>query len=559
MNFWKIARHSALILVVLGAMFAPNLAQDGSAVPTRIRWGYYVPWDADSLESLRNQIHNLDIVSPYRYQLRSDDTFDRLEAPEAMQVMRESGARIVPLVSNNLRWDAFTEQMEDEERQDQIVERLADLVLENDYDGIHIDFEAINADDADLVTRFMSKLSDALHPENKMVTQAVIPRLSDASSVWGGAYDYEELAKYNDYIVIMAYDDTPVGSSTPGPVARAPWVRDVATYARSTIPKEKILLGVPFYGYNWTLNDEGVAEDNAQAMKFHQTMNLQSTYDNVQYFWDETASAPWATYSDDEDREHVVWFENRDSLRTKLDIMIDYDLGGMAAWRLGQEDPGMWEEIARMSTPASRVTPVESTDSRWYFEETGHTLQHGFLNYWLQNGGLPVFGFPQTEEFPELNADTGREHSVQYFERQRYEYHEEHAGTPYAVLLGRLGHEDAVRRGLIDTAPFQPVPASEDENCVYFEVTGQNACGPFLDYWESHGLNFGDDGISYRESLALFGYPISQEFEDPDTGIVVQYFERARFEYHPEHAGTEYEILLGLLGNEELRQKGWIR
>jgi spore germination protein len=557
-NIFMILRHATLVAVVIGAMFAPNLAQDSSAFPTRVRWGYYVTYDATSLTTLQAQVHNLDIVSPYFYQVRSDGSINSWFSSSAMQVMRDAGVQIVPMITNAPRWDDFTELMEDEDKRDLIIDGIVDLLEEHDYDGIHIDFEAINATDADLVTDFMRRLSEELHPRNKLVTQAVIARLSDVPSVWGGAYDYPELAKYNDFIVIMAYDFTPVGSSSPGPVAPVNWVRNVANYTASRIPPEKVLLGVPFYGYDWKLNEDGNADGSARAMRFDHTMALEQ-YDDLEFHWDDQAQSPWATYTDDDGAEHEVWFENVDSLRHKLEVMINHDFGGMAAWRLGQEDPSVWHEIAKLSTPASRVAPIESTDSRWYFSETGHTLSHGFLSYWLQNGGLPVFGFPQTEEFDELNADTGREHIVQYFERQRYEYHEEHAGTVYEVLLGRLGHEDAGRRGLLDSAAFQPVAATTDPDCVYFEVTGQNACGIFLDYWRSHGLNFGDPGVSFRESLALFGYPISGEFIDPDTGRIVQYFERARFEHHPEHAGTQYEVLLGLLGNEELREKGWIR
>jgi spore germination protein len=557
---FRVFRHAFLVFVVLGAMVAPPLLQDSSANPNRVRWGYYVQYDATSLTSLQQNIHNLDIVSPYLYQVRADGTINTFDASAAIQVMRDAGVQIVPMVTNIPRWDDFTELMEDEERRTEIIDRLVNLVETNDWDGIHIDFEAIHASDDELITEFQRELSERLWANDRMVSQAVIARLSDVPSVWGGAYDYRELAKYNDFIVIMAYDFTPVGSRTPGPVAPHGWVRNVASYAASRIPNEKVLLGVPFYGYDWTLEDDDPdrTTGDARPMRFDMTMALQQ-FDDLEFFWDEDHKSPWATYTDKDGDKHEVWFENVDSLHYKLDVMTNYDFGGMAAWRLGQEDPGVWEQIGRMSTPASRVAPVESTDNRWYFDETGHTLRTVFLDYWLQNGGLPVFGFPQTEEFQELNADTLRAHTVQYFERQRYEHHPEHAGTPYEVLLGRLGHEEAERRDLLTHSAFNSVEASDDPDCYYFEVTGHNVCDAFLDYWQSHGLNFGDPGTSYRESLALFGYPISEPFVDPETGRVVQYFERARFEHHDEHAGTQYEVLLGLLGNEELREKGWIR
>ncbi len=90
----------------------------------------------------------------------------------------------------------------------------------------------------------------------------------------------------------------------------------------------------------------------------------------------------------------------------------------------------------------------ESSDERVYFPETGHTLAYGFLNFWRHNGGLAVFGYPISEEFTEVNPDDGKAYTVQYFERARFEYHPGHKGTPYEVMLGRLGSQLAAARGL---------------------------------------------------------------------------------------------------------------
>jgi hypothetical protein len=174
---------------------------------------------------------------------------------------------------------------------------------------------------------------------------------------------------------------------------------------------------------------------------------------------------------------------------------------------------------------------------------TGHDVAGRFQSFYDQSGGLPVFGYALSGPVYETNL------FVQYFERQRFEYHPENAGTPYEVLLGRLGFDTAQAKGLLTTAPFQsqPAPTSASANCSYFAQTGHSVCDGFLAYWQSHGLEFGDDGVTYRESLALFGYPLSDAYVDPDTGETVQYFERARFEYHPDNPAP-YKVELGLLG-----------
>ncbi|WP_044232387.1 S8 family serine peptidase [Chloroflexus sp. Y-396-1] len=186
------------------------------------------------------------------------------------------------------------------------------------------------------------------------------------------------------------------------------------------------------------------------------------------------------------------------------------------------------------------------TDGRRYFPETGHTLGGGFRTYWEQNGGLPIFGFPISEEFTEIGSD-GRPVTVQYFERHRFEWRPEHA-PPYNVLLSRIG-DDILRRQGRDWMTFeQSGPIS---GCRYFAETNQSVCEPFLSYWQRNGLEFdGRPGKSYAESLALFGLPLSTpqvEETRPGTVVIVQWFERARFELHPDG-----QVLLGLLGNELL-------
>jgi hypothetical protein len=187
----------------------------------------------------------------------------------------------------------------------------------------------------------------------------------------------------------------------------------------------------------------------------------------------------------------------------------------------------------------SQIVPA---DDAIYFPETGHTLSGHFARFWRGDGGLAVFGYPLTDELSENGM------GVQYFERQRFEYHPELEGTAYVVQLGLIGVEDAQRRGIAGSAPFQPLPAgtTSDGYTEFFPETGHRLGGGFKTYWHAHGLNLGDDGISDRESLALFGYPISEEFTDPATGLTVQYFERARFEYHPNNP-EPYTILLGRL------------
>jgi parallel beta-helix repeat protein len=210
------------------------------------------------------------------------------------------------------------------------------------------------------------------------------------------------------------------------------------------------------------------------------------------------------------------------------------------------------ETQEHLALPAAAVAE-DPPNEVLQFSETGFALSNAFEAFWNRSGGIPVFGYPLTGELTELNSDTSKAHTVQYLERQRFEYHSDLAGTPYEVLMGRLGVQAAERGGLLETEPFQPLASDPDDNdCLFFAETGHTLCGRFLNYWQRHGLDMGDDGVSYRESLALFGLPISEVFIDPDTGLTSQYFERAIFQHHPDNDGTPYEVLLVRLGAQEL-------
>ncbi len=168
------------------------------------------------------------------------------------------------------------------------------------------------------------------------------------------------------------------------------------------------------------------------------------------------------------------------------------------------------------------------------FAETGVCVQGRFLDYWQQHGGLAVNGYPLGAERRELLED-GVEYTVQYFERVRLEYHPEHA-APADVLLGQFGRR--ILRGAM--YPAAPLPGQR-----FVPETGHNLGGEFLAYWEAHG------------GLAQFGLPLSEEIGAilEDRGqYTVQYFERARFEHHPEQADPAQRVQLGQFGRRILAE-----
>jgi hypothetical protein len=183
------------------------------------------------------------------------------------------------------------------------------------------------------------------------------------------------------------------------------------------------------------------------------------------------------------------------------------------------------------------------------FNEVPNCVEGRFAEYWRQNGGLPIFGFPLSAAHQEQVE--GKRYLVQLFERNRFELHAEKQ-RPYDVLLGRLGDERLrqIGRNWQNDPKLSGAPG---DLCFFSKLTGHATCSDFFIYFRTHGLEFdGKKGFSEAESIALFGLPITEAAQETGSDgkpYLTQWFERARFEFHPD-LPEPYKVLLGRLGAE---------
>jgi hypothetical protein len=202
-----------------------------------------------------------------------------------------------------------------------------------------------------------------------------------------------------------------------------------------------------------------------------------------------------------------------------------------------------------MLTMALGWAPAAQAATQICFNEVPDCIEGRFAEYWQQQGGLAIFGFPLGPAHQEQIS--GTTYLVQVFERNRFELHPEN-GRPYDVLLGRLGDERLRTTGR-DWQLFPKISGPPGDLCFFARQTGHATCGDFFIYFRTHGLEFdGRSGFSEAESIALFGLPLSeqqQEIGADGKSYETQWFERARFEYHPENP-EPYVVLLGRLGAE---------
>jgi hypothetical protein len=175
---------------------------------------------------------------------------------------------------------------------------------------------------------------------------------------------------------------------------------------------------------------------------------------------------------------------------------------------------------ASLTSSIVEAAPVPTNSSNSvYFRQTAHYLKDAFLNYWLTNGGVSIYGYPISEEYVADGVPT------QYFERSKFEYRPE-SNRPWKVELANVGSLVSMGRTFAPAAQ-----TSTTDERTYFEQTGHTLGGTFGQYWKANG------------GLAIFGFPISEEFQEAER--TVQYFERARFEL-----GLRGQVQLGLAGKE---------
>jgi len=317
----------------------PNSAQ----FTLRTVAGYLTPWDARSVGSLDEDV--LTEVSPVWYQptasgqvIFASRQAQQSQANVTAQAMAHSVA-LTPTISNYVddQWsgDIIHTLITNATLRAAHIAAITQLVQANPWAGIDIDYESLRASDRQAYSVFIADLADALHHVGRRLTLTVHAKTSEPGD-WSGAraQDWRALGAAADEVRVMAYDYS-TDSSSAGPIAPAPWVKSVLALAVTEIPREKVVLGLATYGYDWasgqTTQDVQWADAEALARSHKATIQ-----------WDVASQSPWFTYTDARGRRHTVWYTNARSLSATLALAMQSRVGGVFLWRLGGEDPAIW-------------------------------------------------------------------------------------------------------------------------------------------------------------------------------------------------------------------------
>jgi Predicted glycosyl hydrolase len=231
-----------------------------------------------------------------------------------------------------------------------LVENIFNELEKKDYYGIDFDFEFVNRADRDLYTGLIKETAARITPSGYIVTAALAPKTStEQPGLLYGGHDYAGIGAVANLVMLMTYE---WGYTYGPPMAVAPIdkVRQVLDYGVTQIPRSKILLGIPNYGYDWTLpyvRGQSMAENisNPEALARAERVGATVMYDEV-------AQSPHYEYTDSQGRQHVVWFEDERSMRAKLELVNEYDLAGVGFWTIMDPWPSGQEALNSMFTIA---------------------------------------------------------------------------------------------------------------------------------------------------------------------------------------------------------------
>lgn len=336
-----------------------NRGTSDSWLGSRYVLGFYVDDEyihPSSYDRMVKNSENISAVAPFWYRLSpSNGSKLQVHHPQAFTVQEEKriinkahqqNMQVLMLV-HNLLYDGQAngkelakQMLATKESRKVFIDDVEAKLKEFKYDGINVDIESIYVADRDRFSLLIKELHHRLSSEGYLITVCVPAKTGDSlANTWSGPFDYQEIARYSDKVAIMTYDEHGY-SSGPGPVASYNWVRNVMKYAVGEIPAEKILMGIPGYGFDWTVGKKG-----AGYISYSQAINLSSSM-GTKIQWDSSAKVPYFKYQRNGER-HEVWFESKYSLEHKLDIAKEYKIGGIALWRVGLEDAGMWDTIEK--------------------------------------------------------------------------------------------------------------------------------------------------------------------------------------------------------------------
>ena len=331
----------ALLFLLSTAIFA-------TAQPKAL---FYMTDSPNSVQSFLQHADKVDILVPAWYSTDGNGLVWGGPNPDVIKTAASHHVPVMPIVALMVQADLHKLFTTPPARA-AFIASLLNESKKNSYSGFQIDFENVNWTDRDLLSSLVADTAAALHKEHLQLTIATVPNApgfpgkSNYShwlyANWRGSFDLKALAQSVDLICLMTYDQN-TRWTMPGPVAGYPWTVENVEYALQFVPKEKLSMGIPLYGYHWFAGDPGKEEKpnpTAEYIGQQQVDQYTSAY-HPQVQWDATDRVAWFYFYRDDMRDWVFYTDKR-GFQERLNLVREKGLQGFCSWVLGTEDPEIW-------------------------------------------------------------------------------------------------------------------------------------------------------------------------------------------------------------------------
>jgi cellulose synthase/poly-beta-1,6-N-acetylglucosamine synthase-like glycosyltransferase/peptidoglycan/xylan/chitin deacetylase (PgdA/CDA1 family)/spore germination protein YaaH len=301
------------------------------------------------------------------------ENYERSNDDIALAQARSHGVAILPLIQNydgdRFRTDWLRSLLADPAKRTAVIAQLKSYVAGNHFQGVNIDFETDQDTDQAGMTAFMAQLAAAFHPLGLLVTQDV---QTDSD-----AYDLPTLARVNDFVIPMLYDQHADGTHA-GAISGQDWFRSELSDVLAQVPAGKVVLGLGAYGYDW---QDGTTQ--ASDMSFQQAAQVaqQNRFgeDGIIHI-DPASLSPYFTYSDEaagpgsREISHTVWLQDATTNWNQMRAALPFHTLGAAIWEMGKEDPSLWSFFGKGQAATLAQFDPQRLSQVTYGKEFGTTF-----------------------------------------------------------------------------------------------------------------------------------------------------------------------------------------
>ncbi|MHB1682916.1 MAG: glycosyl hydrolase family 18 protein [Bacilli bacterium] len=307
--------------------------------------GYLIPSGTSSDATTIAESGELSYCTIFSYHVNDRGGIVPLPDQQALNAAKSHGVSLLLSVTNfdgaNFNTELAHTILASAALRNSVIAAIEDKLSTQGFSGVNIDFEHMQPSDRPLYNAFVTELRDRMHPQGYSVSIAMGPKTKDEpNAAWMGAFDYKTLGSVVDFIMLMTYEWGWVGGP---PMAIAPinQVRAVLEYATSVIPAQKLLMGIPTYGYNWLIPDTpnnlatGISPLSAQNLAIEKGAAVR---------FDPMGASPMFHYWMGS-QEHEIWFEDAKSIMAKFHLVYEMGLRGVSFWVLGQTFPQLWSLV----------------------------------------------------------------------------------------------------------------------------------------------------------------------------------------------------------------------